>query len=197
MLSTLANFKEAIGANTTANDSYFNNLLTRASALLSRSIVGRILEEVEVSEFYDGSGTRDLNLRQGPIVSVSSVAAVSYDSSGNPVIETTYAADEYIPVGLRANDWKLPGYLQSNGGWKWVTGDKNYQVTYTVGWTTGSIPGELEEACILAATFAWNQRKGAGLTSRDVGDGSVSFRTREELNKELKSMLAGYMDLRY
>ena len=197
MLTTLDNYKESIDAQTTTNDSYFNNLLNRATSMIERTIVGRVLEEQQVVQYFNGSGDRILNLQDGPLVSVASVALVTYDSTGSIATTDAVNAGLYFGVGLRTRNWKLPGYLQTNGAWSWATGDQNYQVTYTIGYTTGSIPEELEMATIMAATFWWNKRKDAGTTSRDVGDGSIQFKTEKDLVSELHSMLEGYKSVRY
>lgn len=197
MLTTLANFRESIDAQTTANDTYYNNILNRATSLIERVIVGRVLEEQELVQFYDGSGANHLNLSDGPLVSVSSVALVSYDDSRSPTIEETVNPGDYFLVGERDRNWKLPGYLSANGGWNWIAGDQNYQVTYTVGFTTGSIPADLEHATILAATFFLNRRKDVATTSRDIGEGAISYRTEQDLMNDLHTMLMPYKSLRY
>jgi len=197
MLTNLTNFKESLDLQTTENDVYLANILERASDFIERVIVGRVLEEQELVQTYDGSGMNHLNLTDGPIVSVSSIALISYDASGAIVVDETVSPGDYIAVGLRDRAWKLPGYLQTNGGWSWLSGDQNYQITYTVGFTTGSIPGDLEQAAIMTATFYRNRRKDAGTTARNVGDGSITFRTEKELREELDSLLAGYKAVGY
>ena len=192
--ATLNQFKTSLGVNTTTNDAYFQEILNRASDLIDNQIIGRRVAEATYSEFVDGDGTRFLNLREGPIVSIASIALVTYTTDGTVTISDTLSAGDYFARGLRSDAWRLPGYVQTNGAWSWVEGDQNYQVTYDAGFTTGSIPDDIVNATIYAATWLKNKRTDAGTGSRDVGQGSRSFRAEPDLLEDLRSLLASYVD---
>lgn len=191
-LTTLANVKESLGYDSPANTNYddlLTNLIARASVLIE-SRLGRSVVQASYTEYADADGSEYLDLRQGPVISVSGLAYATHATAG--ITTTSVDAGTYIVYGDE-DDWRLPGYLRSNGGC-FNKGRKNYEVKYSAGWAT--VPYDIEQLCIDVVTWLFNQRKDAGNDSRSVGDGSKSFRTRSELYDHIDAMLAPYKDLR-
>jgi hypothetical protein len=193
-LTTLANLKEQVdirGSNpANAPDSYLNNLIARATHRCERA-VGRALVQANYTEYVSGDGSRYLNLRRGPIQSVTSVSYITYDSAGNETA-TVETAGNYFVWGDQS-DWKKPGYLEYNGS-SWVRGQRNYKVVYSAGFAT--VPYDLEQACLHACVSLKNKRKDVASLGRSIGDGSMSVKDEIELDEELRRMLIGYIDSR-
>lgn len=189
-LTTRANVKEALGYDSNTNyDDLLDNLIARASVMIE-SRLGRSVVQASYTEYVDGDGSEYLNLRQGPVISVTGLAYATHDSSG--ITTTSVDAGTYITYGNEA-DWLMGGFLRSNGGC-FNRGRKNYEVKYSAGWA--AVPYDIEQLAIDVVTWLFNQRKDAGNDSRTVGDGSKSFRTREELIAHIDAMLAPYKTMR-
>lgn len=193
-LTTLTNLKEQldlVGSHVNLPDSYLYRVIDRAGARCE-AIVGRELESATFTEYVDGCGTRSLELRRGPITSVTSVSYVEYSGTG---IETAraLAVGDYFFYGRVADGWKLPGRIESNGS-VFTQGQRNYKVVYVAGFAT--IPNDLEQAALYAAVTFINTRKDAATASRDVGSGALQFILPADSDEHLHRLLAPYRDLR-
>lgn len=134
---------------------------------------GRQFATTERTEYYDGTGTRDLVLRQRPVQSVTNVyvdnsgyygqAAGAFASSTVLVAGQDYAIIKDDPkyptysksgivrwLGGAAVGWGLsafhpPGLLTSGVHHSgWPRGSGNIKVVYTSGWTTAEMPKDLK-----------------------------------------------------
>ena len=196
LLTTLARVKERLGfasSNTTWDD-LLNSLISEISAR-AKDITGRVLTEATYTEYYDGTGTDTLYLRQGPLVSVSSVYSVSYGSDGiGGRTETTSLLDSssYVPDGLRSEGWRGCGKIRLLGG-TWTSGTRNWKVTYTAGYDT--VPESLVHFATNWVVSAFLTRECYGLASRVVGEGSVTPVPLETVEKMLQLQLAPYAKL--
>jgi len=191
-LTTRANVKEALGYGDPANTNYddlIDNLIARASVLIE-SRLGRSVVQASYTEYVSADGSEFLNLRQGPVISVSGLAYATHETAG--ITTDSVDAGTYIVYGDE-DDWRMPGFIRSNGGC-FNSGRKNYEVKYSAGWAT--VPYDIEALCIDVVTWFFNQRKDVGNDSRSVGDGSKSFRTRSELIEHIDGVLAPYRDVR-
>lgn len=193
-LTTLANLKERLGisgTSTSAPDAYLENLIDRASTIVERH-VGRELGSATYTEYYDGDGTRYMNLRHGPVTSVTSVSCITYDSDGNETA-TALAVGDYFVRGDET-DWHLPGWLEQNGS-HWIPGQRNYKVVYVAGYTT--FPEDLEQCALHVCVWLKNKREDTATDSRDVGGGTIGgFQSWVDLKADLDAMLAPYLDYR-
>ena len=192
LLSTLANLKERLGITGSTEDTYLTNLLRRASARIE-AILGRTVVTAVYTEFYDGDGTTCINLRQGPVTSVSSLEYVSYDGAGGSSLTAYTANGDFFLRGDETN-FRLPGYLEFYGS-NLTNGQQNYKVVYTAGYS--SVPYDIEQACLHAAVWFRNERKDTGSSGRDVGDGSLSLRENTKLDDDLRTMLQAHTDMRF
>lgn len=102
-----------------------------------------------------------------------------YRPSG--VLAGTYAAyPKVTPVTEVADGLTIDGsaVLGASGTWLswWDEGDQYAEITYTGGWTAGSLPETIAESiCLLARDLSLVRAVPAGATSVAVGDASVSF----------------------
>lgn len=193
-LTVLATLKERLGI-TGSNpndvpDAYLENLIDRATDIIENQVVGRQLDSQAFTEYYDGTGTRTLFLRQGPTSTLTSVSTVEWSSAG-VATATAMNAGDYFLRGTTTEGWKLPSRIESNSS-VWTRGQQNYKVVYTAGYST--IPEDIEEAALYACVFMKNTRKDAATGARTIGDGSMSFdRTIQDLIRDLKTMLHAYI----
>lgn len=200
-LAPLTAFREQAltGASDTSSDSFFTACLERATGIIE-ACVGRKLTQSTWTEYLDGDGSSFLNLRQGPIESLGTVCEVTYAANGAESTSAV-AAGDYFVRGLASTGWRLPGHIQANG-WKWTTGIRNYQVTYTSGYsvssTSSSAPQDLQETCLHVAMWLRNKRADVANYTRDVGGGVLGgFRLDDDLYRELQYRLAPYIDRRF
>ena len=104
-LSTLANLKERLGADP-GEDAFLDNLLARATTRIDSSL-GRSVIQASYTEYVDADGGEFLRLRQGPIISVTSVASVEWSSA---TANTTDSLTDGTWLIYGDEDaWKLPG----------------------------------------------------------------------------------------
>ena len=143
--------------------------------------LARTIENTAYTHYLDGMGTPTLELREGPLVSVTSVEQVDYiDSGGGARGETLETVDPYTYVeqGLRSEGYIGLGSLRMLSG-VWQKGSRNYKVVYNAGWepldTGGS--NDIPEAIVSQATrevaARFNTRSLDGLASRTVGDSTI------------------------
>jgi len=106
-----------------------------------------------------------LVLPQFPIVSVTTVRIneISYDES----------------TGIYEAGWYIHSYksgILGLRGFEWVSGYRNIELVYNAGY--GTIPGDLEEACIKQVLWHYKQGKKEhilGQSGKSLADGSVSM----------------------
>ncbi len=70
-LANTTQLKEYLKYSSSDKDTFFENVLNRVSSKI-RSFCDRELTEVEITEYYDGDGSRDLYLKHFPIVKIVS-----------------------------------------------------------------------------------------------------------------------------
>jgi len=196
LLTTLARVKERLGfasSNTTWDD-LLNSLISEISNK-AKDITGRVLTEATYTEYYDGTGTDTLYLRQGPLVSVSSVYSVSYGSDGaGGRSESTSLLDpsNYVLDGLRDENWRGCGKIRLLGG-TWTEGVRNWKVTYTAGYDT--VPESLVHFATNWVVSAFLTRECFGLASKVIGDGSITPVPLDTAEAMFRLQLAPYAKL--
>jgi len=196
LLTTLARVKERLNlasSNTTWDD-LLNSLISEISNK-AKDITGRVLTEATYTEYYDGTGTDTLYLRQGPLVSVSSVYSVSYGSDGaGGRSESTSLLDpsNYVLDGLRDENWRGCGKIRLLGG-TWTEGVRNWKVTYTAGYDT--VPESLVHFATNWVVSAFLTRECFGLVSKVIGDGSITPMPLDAAEAMFRLQLAPYAKL--
>jgi len=186
VLASLAEFKLHIDKST--NDTSGDELLTTFldwSTSLIQGITDRNFDNGTYVEYVDGTGFEELQLREGPVTSVSAVSEVTWDSSA---VESLLAVTDFRILHHSGN--KLPGRLLRLSS-DWARGRHNYKAEYTAGYVT--IPNDLKYACLFAAQWIRGKRKDSSTISRDIGSGSERFRPDRVLMRELKPWVGPYM----
>lgn len=173
MITSLDSAKRFIGISGTADDARLNWLVQYADTAI-KEFIGRDIESASYTEYYSGTGTRFLPLRQRPITAVANVWVDSTGRFGdNPdgsfaavtvlVFGTDYGfqrdeADGSGRSGILVRYgtvWPEVGYQDSA---RWITMQTgqltrdgtqqtgNIKVSYTAGYAMGCPPRDLEMA---------------------------------------------------
>lgn len=175
-IATLAELKADLGLADTTDDA----VLTRAAEVLQGAFDARLhrtlLYSASVTEVLDG-GVRYLQLRQYPIVSVSSVVLASDQDWTNGDILDASVPDYLIRSALG-------NLIYGNGTENWPEGDQSIRVIYAGGYTAaGSTPGagqtampeSLRRAFLLQLGYEWRNRLHLGQAQVSGQGGSVNL----------------------
>lgn len=172
------------------DDELLEQLITEVSADFEHR-TSRVVAEATYTEYYSGRGEQVLHLRNGPLVSVTSVETVSWgkDSNGDPdETRTTVDPGDYRLDGLRSDRFRGAGKIKMLCG-SWCPGTDNYRIVYVAGWdddiytaAVDDIPQDLVSVATSRVCELYNLRRLHGLTARDEGDGSQS--TIPDANRE-------------
>lgn len=203
-LTTLDRVKQVIlgdsAEDTGTHDELLDVMIDEVSDRIER-LCDRVFAAADYTEYYDGSGTDTLYLRQGPLVSVTSVDSIVYSDAGDgsqSETETDVDAYQYVLGGKRAVGYVGVGCLRLLGG-VWQRGTLNYKVVYNAGFvddTDGSTENGIPQALVRAATSyaaaMFNLRGLEGLMSREVGDSSRTTIPDANLDQALIRAIAPF-----
>lgn len=159
-LTTLVSLKAFLALSGSGSDAMLGELITQTSAAI-RNYCGRDLTSTDYTKTFDGNGKQVSFFSQFPI---TAVASLTINGLAVPAI-TKYGQQGYV---FSNNTVKLVGY------W-FETGVANCAITFTAGYTT--IPPDLSKACNEWCAQIYKQRETIGLTSKSIGQESVSFDT--------------------
>jgi hypothetical protein len=139
--------------------SWYCNSYTKRK-LLSRAL----------TEYYNGKGISTIMLNNYPCTTLTSV----YDD-----LDRAYGADTLVSASylvVMPTDL-LYSVIYDNG--TFLDGLKNVKITYTAGYASGSVPYDLQQACLglVGLYFHHTDEKMLNVQSRTVGDGSVTVNT--------------------
>jgi len=179
--------------------------LTEAISRMIEDECDREFGEDTYTEYYDGNGRTRLYLRQGPLVSVTSVQKVEYstDSDTGVLVETltTVDAGDYLLGGQRSEGHELAGWLDIRSG-TWTEGTRNYRIIYDAGFdddpdAAGGVPLGLVEQATRIVCAEFNVRDMDGLTSVEVGDSQKTSIPRHRLDEAFRRAVAPWRLGRY
>jgi hypothetical protein len=169
----------SISASTTVDDAYITNLCLRVSAFMKRYI-GMSIEQESLTEYYDGNGEPSLYVRSVPVIAINAVYE-SYDQTWDAT--TLIDSDDYIV------DLKI-GRIYRLGDVPFLLGVQNVRVIYDAGYA--AVPDDIKMVAIDLVSAKYNRRKAAGISSRSLADGSITYFTSNSLTGEQKELLAMY-----
>jgi hypothetical protein len=137
-LTTAANVKAWLGVTSTDDDALLARLIGAASRMIHSYLQRPNLFRHTYSEVYDGSGGRQLILRNYPVLSLTSLTV------GNTTVNQ---ASAYGQAGFALEPWDgyPPGSPQalSLSGYSFCRGFGNVAVSYTAGYAITSEPGAI------------------------------------------------------
>jgi uncharacterized phiE125 gp8 family phage protein len=123
-LITLDFFKTMMGITSSSNDTVYENLINAAADWLDEYLGRSLIYSSYSNEVYNGSGNNILNLKNWPIVSVTSI---QYRSGfGSDAVWTSLQGNEY-QIDYNEGQIVVPG--------KFYRREINYRVTYTAGYS--------------------------------------------------------------
>lgn len=172
-LTTLANLKQYLDIDTdqTTDDTFLQNLITRISDDMER-YCQRTFNASDLTEYYKGSGTRILLLRNYPVNSVTSI----HDDT-----ELEFGADTAIDSDdIKISD-AVNGTIILNEGIFTESEKENIKVVYNAGYST--IPSDLEQACIKMCAAEYIESK--GLVAAVEGSAEKAEKLRDQAQKVL------------
>lgn len=182
-------------------DAELTTLVAIASARIERWC-GRVLNMDERTEYYDGSGSRMLLLKEYPLVELTGVVVVESDGT-----ETTLDVDSFDMDAESGEVWFAPWSTEGAYG-TFPQGKKNIKITYIGGYAlteieqaeeTDSIliPEDLKEAVVLLAAYLLStQRKDLSINGYRLDAYAETRREPEEgVPPEVASLAAPYRDI--
>jgi hypothetical protein len=181
-LVSLGNTKTFLGINNSDKDELLSMLINMATDYLETKCGRRFKETSYTSEEYDGTGNKELVLKQYPIISFTSLQRNrSADNSDDwETIDTEdYWYDTNTAVVTKTSVFNK--------------GTKNYRATYSAGYS--SIPYDLQYACMVLVSEAVNRRSAAGVKSETLGDHTVTFESIFQTNPVLKDIVNNYSNI--
>lgn len=195
-LTTRQRLIDFMGLSSSSLSTTQQNVLDRIIDVVTEyieNVVGRRIKKATyTNEVYDGDGSEVLQLKNYPVVSVSSVE-VRASSENEDSWDSIDSKDYYVNLDS--------GIIEGMGGYKFVKGRKMYRVTYIAGYDFDNVNtflsdtegGDLEYAAWKLAGSAYNQRKSSqNVVSESLGDYSVSFRKTQMEDEEVGSILEKY-----
>jgi len=183
-LTTIATVKQAMGIKPEdeSNDGAISRLIAVATDAI-QEYVGHILCRQTYRETVSGDDSPQLLLTATPIVSVSSIIIDS------DVVVDFIIADREAGILHRKVGWARSAWVQWGVEWSVVpaTQERNVFVTYVAGYllpgdANRDLPARYEQACV-DAVVAWvkrDQRGGADVVQRDVGDLTIKYAEAEK-----------------
>lgn len=169
-------------------ESLIGTLITQVSDDIEQE-VGRVLEEAAVTEYYDGLGKGVLFFRRGPLVSISSINTVEYDSTGETLTEVE--SWRWAGRGLRNDSHIGRGWVERVDGSVFPVGTRNVKVIYTAGFDPGDIPDFLGLVAINEVLA--EIQNDPGVKSTAIGDYRIEFMDPAKREKARGRALARLM----
>lgn len=180
-LTTLTNLKEYLGIATLNidDDTFLQNLITRISDDIE-SQCNRAFHAATYTQYYKGSGTNRLLLRQYPVNSVTSVFDDPDRVWGS---DTQFDADD-----ISISDEILGMIILEDNIFSEFEDVENIKVIYNAGYST--IPTDLESACIKLCAADYLESKGL---VKGIEEGQDN---PDKLRKQAQKVINGYKRIR-
>ena len=178
-LATIDQLKEYLGDVADKDDALLTRIVNAASDALE-SYCGRTFASTAHTEYYDGTGTNTLVLRQFPIISIASFleggAALTTGQDASATPDVLY----YPETGRLVRPWFI--FLPYRN---W------YKITYTAGFS--SVPASIIQACLDLSAIMLREKEHIGLAQKTTGTQTVTYIRR--LPEDVQKAVDGYVDL--
>lgn len=190
-LITLTQAKTHLKITGSTEDPLLEEMINRSGQFCA-TYVGRALKSAERTEYYDGKGSRKLQLIEFPVTAVSSVnvdglrawgSSTAIDVAANVIIDG--------PAGILT--------LWNNGG-VFACGQSNVRVVYTAGYKDSAdnlVPWDLQEASLIILQLSYKrhyQDQRIGLVSETVGDRTYNY-SEDAIPKKARMILDSYKEI--
>lgn len=181
MLVTLDNLKTFLGISGSGQDDLLNLLNEQASAMVEKKCMRTFEETTYTEEEYDGTGEKELILKQFPVTSTTTFKLEVNNALDNTDDWEEIDTDDYWVDNDQGIVTKITEFM---------CGKQRYRVTYSAGYAT--IPYDLQYVVMQLVSLFLNKRRGAGLKSETLGDHTVTFEGMLSENDGLYKMLDSY-----
>lgn len=188
-ITTVANVKSFLDISGTTQDSLLELLIKTVTDLVQNYCNRAFVQIAYTQEEYDGTGTKELLLKNFPIKVASGFTLEKNNATDNSDSWETVDAEDYFVDADRGVIAKLTDF--------WPAKNK-YRATYTAGYERSTDTGiaawpyDLELACISLTAILYNRRKAMGIKNESVGDFSVTFSDALEDDPSIKTTLDKY-----
>lgn len=175
-LATSADVRTFRGLPAGQDEALLTSLCEAASAFVLK-FIGRTGFAIEqVTETYNGTGTRMVLLRHRPVTAVSAMKI-------NGV--TIPASNGYSQNGY---------YLEHNGavclrGYRFDRDQGNVDITYSHGYA--SVPADVKQIVVEMVAMKYERRTRLGVSSKSIGQETISYATTD-LSAENRTLLNQY-----
>jgi uncharacterized phiE125 gp8 family phage protein len=175
-LTSLSTAKEYLGISGTSKDDLIRRLINASTEYIENYCKRRFISTTHTNEMYDGNNYSEIQLKNYPIVSVSSLQyRDSLDYSGGGSWESVNASDYYYEADT-GRVYVVSGNLSFESGISqrgFNHGFRNWRVTYIAGYAT--IPYDLEEACLQLINYLYKNAKAKGVHSERLGEYAITW----------------------
>lgn len=190
-LCSVADVQAYTGQDSANLTALITTLIGNASTLIE-SICSRVFEQTTYTETRNGNGAPMLFLRQGPIISVSSlqIDGVSIPAATSPV-SYGYVFDDRR-LYLRGNAGISATVKGTPGGYPigFSRGVQNIAVQYIAGYAT--IPADLNQACVELVADMLAKRARIDLKSQSLGQNDTVSYNLVDVPPRVKKALRPY-----
>ncbi len=173
-LTTVLNVKGFLGISTSAtgDDTLIENLINVATDMIEGQYCNRPFINVATTssttlqsqtEYFDGGG-KDFFVKYYPISSISSI----YDDPDRTYTDTGDAIDSTSYV-LYENSGRICLDYDS------IPQTHSIKIVYTGGYTTGTLPYDIEFAAWELASLLYKSRDSLGISGKSFSDGSANY----------------------
>lgn len=178
-LCTVDNAKNFIGLTNNNYDTVLEMLINQATDFIEKYCDRRFKETTYTDEVYDGTDDDAIVLKQFPVTTFTELeynANFNNSASWNTIDSEDYWIDTDTGIVTKVN--------------KFVKGKQKYRATYVAGYST--IPYDLQYACLMFVSEAFNKRKAGGIKTESLGDHSISFESLLMTDSTVQKILNGY-----
>jgi hypothetical protein len=172
LLATLDDVKTFLEKTDTTHDDLLELIITKVSARIELYL-NRNLEKTERTQYFD-AGRRIYSLPAIPI-DLTATLTVTVDD------EVQDINDDYFV-------WESEGLIEFYTAPD-RTQPKQVKIVWSGGYTSTTVPEDIQYAAILQSAFVFRRRKDIGVNSLSTPDGSLSVNAPIDLLPEVKSIL--------
>jgi len=191
-LITVEDVKNFLGIDTPKDfqEQQLTAIVDGVNASVSNYCDRKLFSSGPITEWLNGNGRAIMQLKEYPLVSVTSVTYYDELETATAVIAGDYWAN--------SDSGQLELRSAAAHGSRWIRGRHNYKVAYTAGYAAAAIPDDLKLACLTwaAVLFQRAEHKLHAIRSITLGDQNTSYRF-DKIPPEVEAMLQGYVRLPY
>lgn len=170
---TASDYKTRSDINVSDWDTEYGLLIAEAEAIIARWC-DREIEETgtDRTEYYDGTGTREMYVRAFPIVSITSLKYLDSVSAGAATY-TAFDSDTYFndaATGRLIRSGYADWGFNDNADAIWPSGVANIQLVYKGGYTSATIPADLKSAIYGLVDMLFDGKGGRAQVESDTID---------------------------